>query len=69
EMQAYMAENPTYGTAFGLLQWSRGEPPVSAHDAIGRLINEATTAVLTGQSNPQEALDFAVQEADALLAE
>jgi ABC-type glycerol-3-phosphate transport system substrate-binding protein len=69
EMQAYMAENPTYGTAFGLLQWSRGEPPVSAHDAIGRLINEATTAVLTGQSNAQEALDFAVQEADALLAE
>ncbi len=69
EMQTYVEENPNYGTAFGFLQWSRGEPPVPAYDAIRRLISEATTAVFTGQSTVREALDFAVQEATALLAD
>ncbi|KPL22149.1 MAG: hypothetical protein AMJ93_07835, partial [Anaerolineae bacterium SM23_84] len=69
EMQAYVGENPNYGTAFAFLQWGRAEPPVSAYDTIRGLINEATTAFITGQSTLQEALDFAVQEANALLAE
>ncbi len=69
EMQAYLEGNPNYWTAFGFLRWGRGEPPVSAYDAISGLINEATTAVISGQSTPQEALDFAVQEANALLPE
>jgi ABC-type glycerol-3-phosphate transport system substrate-binding protein len=69
ELLAHVEENPNYGTAFGFLQWGRGEPPVSAYDTIRGLINEATMAVFTGQSTAQEALDFAVREANALLAE
>jgi len=69
EMQAYMEKNPQYKKAFGFLKWGRGEPSVAAYQTIRGLIADAITAVVTGQKTPQEALDYAVSEANAALAE
>ncbi len=69
EMQAYMEKWPQYKTAFGFLEWGKGEPVVPAYQDMRGLIGDAITAVVTGMATPQEALDFAVEEANALLAE
>ena len=69
EMQAYMSENPNYQKAFGFLQWGKGEPVVPAYQTMRGFIDDATTAVVTGQATPQEALDFAVEESNTVLAE
>jgi len=69
EMVAYMADNPNYEKAFGFLQYGKGEPVVPAYETMRGFIGDAITAVVTGQATPQEALDFAVRESNAALAE
>jgi ABC-type glycerol-3-phosphate transport system substrate-binding protein len=69
EMQAYMDENPNYAKSFGFLPWGKGEPVVPAYQTMRGFIGDAITAVVTGISTPQEALDLAVQESNAVLAE
>ena len=69
EMQAYMAENPNYTKSFGFLPWGKGEPVVPAYQTMRGFIGDAITAVVTGMSTPQEALDYAVEESNAVLAE
>ena len=69
EMQAYMDENPQYLKAFGFLQYGRGEPTIAGWETVRSLMGDAVTAVVTGQMMPQEALDYAVEEANAALAE
>jgi len=69
EMQAYMEENPQYKQAFGFLAWGKGEPTIAGWETVRGLIGDAITAVVTAQSTPQEALDYAVAEANAALAE
>jgi multiple sugar transport system substrate-binding protein/sn-glycerol 3-phosphate transport system substrate-binding protein len=69
EMQEYMAANPNYKAAFDFLKWGKGEPVVPAYQTMRGFISDAITAVVTGQATPQDALDHAVQESNAVLAE
>ena len=55
--------------AFGFLQWGKGEPTIAGWETVRSLMGDAVTAVVTGQMTPQEALDYAVDEANAALAE
>ena len=42
---------------------------VPAYQTMRGFIGDAVTAVITGQSTPQEALDYAVEESNFVLSE
>jgi ABC-type glycerol-3-phosphate transport system substrate-binding protein len=68
EMQAYLEQNPQYGTACGLLAFAATEPAIPQWLGIRSLLVNAAEAVCLGQAEPADALAAADSTADGLLA-
>ncbi len=64
----YFAENPTYKTAFDLLQYSKFEPPTAGYDFVRSKVGEAMAAIADG-ANVAETLAALNEESNAILAE
>lgn len=62
----YFEANPTFETAFGLLRYGRGEPPVPGYDFVRDMIEAEVAAIMDG-ADPQETLELANGEANLIL--
>lgn len=71
ELATFLAEDETYSTAFGLLEFTKAEPSVPGYDPVRDQISRTLTAIVTGtDTRPiQEILDelneFANEELEA----
>jgi ABC-type glycerol-3-phosphate transport system substrate-binding protein len=69
EMQAYLEENPQYGTACDLRSFALTEPATVRWQAVRELLTSAATSVCEGQTEPADALAAADAAADRLLGQ
>ena len=67
-MSDYFAANPTYQTAFDLLQYAKTEPPVPGYDFVRDMIEAEMAAIVDG-ADVQATLDDATAEANEILAD
>jgi multiple sugar transport system substrate-binding protein len=65
----YFQNHPYYGTFLEQLETAQARTPHPAWTQIEEVLTEAGQLILRGEASAQEALDFAAEEIDALLAE
>lgn len=65
----YFQNHPYYGVFLEQLQTARARTPHPAWSQIEEVLTDAGQLILRGEVDTQEALDFAAEEIDALLAE
>jgi multiple sugar transport system substrate-binding protein/sn-glycerol 3-phosphate transport system substrate-binding protein len=64
----YFEANPTYETAFNLLQYGTSEPSVPGYDFVRGMVEEAMAAIIAG-ADVQSTLDQLTEDANINLAE
>jgi multiple sugar transport system substrate-binding protein/sn-glycerol 3-phosphate transport system substrate-binding protein len=67
-MADFFAADPAYQTAFGLLQFSKFEPPTPGYDFVRDMVEEAMAAIADG-ADIKATLDKLNEDANANLAE
>lgn len=73
-LASYFAENPTYETAFNLLNSTKAEPSVPGYDPVRRRISEVMQAIVSGTDSRDiktildEVNEFANEELEAASA-
>jgi multiple sugar transport system substrate-binding protein len=65
----YFQNHPYYGTFLTQLETARARTPHPAWTQMEEVLSDAGQLILRGEASPQEALDAAAEEIDALLAE
>ena len=65
----YFQNHPYYGTFLEQLETAQARTPHPAWTQMEEVLTEAGQLILRGEASAQEALDFAAEEIDALLAE
>lgn len=65
----YFQNHPYYGTFLEQLETAQARTPHPAWTQIEEVLTEAGQLILRGEASAQEALDFAAEEIDALLAQ
>lgn len=66
ELGDYFAENPTFETAYGLLEYGYAEPPVAGYDVVREMITEAMIEIVEGADAAETLADLNVEANEAL---
>ena len=68
QLTDYIGKNPLYGTLVDDLQYGKAEPQIAAWSPVRTDLGDAITAVASGANTPEEAIQTAVDKANAELA-
>jgi multiple sugar transport system substrate-binding protein len=68
QLTAFMGKNPLYAGLVAALPYGKVEPQIAAWTPVRGVLADAITAVASGASTPEDAINTAVQKANALLA-
>lgn len=69
EMLAHFSENPLYAKAFSFLPYAKTEPTIAGWQMVRDAMEEASVAVISGESGPEEACDEAIAVAEEAVSE
>ena len=68
QLSDFIGKNPLYGSLVANLPYGMNEPQIAAWNPIRTAMGDAMTAVASGASTPEDAMNTAVQKANAALA-